>query len=92
MATSGSSLIINPPIFDETKMTWREYKKEIEVWSMLTNLDKQKRGPALWMSLKGKAKEAIKEMDLNEIKAENGLDEMIRKLDEIFKTDDNQAA
>ena len=92
MATSGSSLIINPPVFDETKMTWREYKKEIEVWSMLTNLAKQKRGPALWMSLKGKAKEAIKEMDLNEIKAENGLDEMIRRLDEIFKTDDNQAA
>ena len=92
MATSGSSLIINPPIFDETKMTWREYKKEIEVWSMLTNLAKQKRGPALWMSLKGKAKEAIKEMDLNEIKAENGLDEMIRRLDEIFKTDNNQAA
>ena len=92
MATSGTNTIISPPIFDEAKMTWREYKKEIEVWSMLTSLSKQKRGPALWMNLKGKAKEAVKEMDLNEIKAEDGLEKMIRKLDEIFKTDDNQAA
>ena len=86
MATSGTNTIISPPIFDEAKMTWREYKKEIEVWSMLTSLSKQKRGPALWMNLKGKAKEAVKEMDLNEIKAEDGLEKMIRKLDEIFKT------
>ena len=60
MATSGTNTIISPPIFDEAKMTWREYKKEIEVWSMLTSLSKQKRGPALWMNLKGKAKEAVK--------------------------------
>ena len=31
---------------------------------MLKSLSKQKRGPALWMNLKGKAKEAVKEMDL----------------------------
>ena len=30
-------------------------------------------GPALWMSLAGKAKEVIKDMALEEIKADNGL-------------------
>jgi hypothetical protein len=92
MATSGTNTIISPPIFDEAKMTWREYKKEIEVWSMLTSLSKQKRGPALWMNLKGKAKEAVKEMDLNEIKAEDGLEKMISKLEDVFNTVANQAA
>ena len=44
MATSGTNTIISPPIFDEAKMTWREYKKEIEVWSMLTTGSVKKKG------------------------------------------------
>ena len=91
MATSGSGILI-PPDFDEKKWTWREYKKEVEVWASLTNLCKPKQGPALWMALKGKAKEAVKEMEISEIKSENGLSIMLEKLDALFKTDDNQAA
>lgn len=89
MATSN---IIVPPNFDESKMTWREYRKEVEVWASLTSLSKEKQGPALWMALKGKAKEAIKEMEIKDIKADSGLEVMMTKLDELFKTDDNQAA
>ena len=91
MATSSNALL-TPPDFDENKMTWREYKKEIEVWSSLTNLSKDKQGPALWMALKGKAKEAVKEMEISEIKKDSGLSDMMAKLDLLFKTDDNQAA
>ena len=88
----AASHALAPPDYDESKTTWREYKKEIEVWSSLTSLPKDKHGPALWMALKGKAKEAVKEMEINDIKDENGLEVMIQKLDDLFKTDDNQAA
>ena len=69
--------LIAPPDYDESKMTWREYKKEVEVWSTLTNLSKHKQGPALWMALKGKAKEAVKDMEISEIKKDTGLDDMM---------------
>ena len=59
---AASHALVTPPDFDESKMTWREYKKEIEVWSSLTNLAKEKQVPALWMALKGKAKEAVKKI------------------------------
>ena len=44
------------------------------------------------MALKGKAKEAVKDMEISEIKKDTGLDDMMAKLDLLFKTDDNQAA
>ena len=51
--------ICGPPNYDEKKFSWKEYKKEIEVWAALTNLGKRKQGPALWILLSGKAKEAV---------------------------------
>jgi hypothetical protein len=88
----SSEKIIGPPNYDEKIYTWKEYKKEVDVWATLTNLRKPKQGPALWMALKGKAKEAVQEMTLDEIKADDGFEQMIEKLDAVFKTDDNQAA
>jgi hypothetical protein len=87
-----SERIIGPPDYDDTRHSWKEYKKEVDVWATLTNLSKSKQGPALWMALKGKAKQAIQDMEIDEIKADNGMEKMLEKLDAIFKTDDNQAA
>ena len=88
----ASEKLIGPPAFDENSCTWREYKKEVLVWQSFTNLPAARQGPALWMTLKGKAKEAVKDMELESIKSDTGIDEMIQKLDEVFRTDDNQAA
>ena len=81
----SSEKIIGPPNFDEKAFSWKEYKKEIEVWASLTNLPKKKQGPVLWMSLSGKAKEVVQYMDLDEIKADDGLRKMLAKLDVFFK-------
>ena len=87
-----SERIIGPPGFDDTKYSWKEYKKEVDVWATLTNLNNSKQGPALWMALKGKAKQAVQDMEIDKIKAEDGLEKMIARLDAVFKTYDNQAA
>jgi len=90
MATSSNKL--GPGDFDESKYTWKNYKKEVEVWSKFTKLSDDKKGPALWCSLTGKAKEAIQEMEIAEISAADGLQKIIDKLDTLFKIDENQAA
>ena len=81
-----------PPDYDSKKHTWKTYKKEVEVWSSWTKLEDAKKGPALWSTLTGKAKEAVQEMELDEIKAADGLTKILNKLDEVFKTDINQEA
>jgi hypothetical protein len=81
-----------PPAYDEEKYSWREYKKELEVWVELTSLPKRKQGPALFITLKGKAKEAISDMEIAELTDEVGFANMIAKLDNLFKKDENQEA
>ena len=91
MAT-GYSHIAGPPDYDEAKFTWKNYRMEVEMWSELTKLVPEKKGPALWISLTGKAKEIIQDMPMDTVKAADGLDKMIDELDKVFKIDDNQAA
>ena len=90
MATSSDK--VGPGDFDEGKCTWKHYKNEVEVWSRFTKLPDNKKGPALWCSLTGKAKKAIRDMDIDEISHADGLKKIIDKLDAVFKIDENQAA
>ena len=91
MAT-GYSHITGPPDYDEAKFTWKNYRTEVEMWSELTKLVPEKKGPALCISLTGKAKEIVQDMPMETVKAADGLDKMIDELEKVFKTDDNQAA
>jgi len=81
-----------PPDYNPDNYTWSAYKKEVLVWATWTKLEDTKKGPALWSSLTGKAKEAVQDMELDEIKAADGLEKILTKLDDVFKTDINQAA
>ena len=83
---------MGPPDYDERKFTWSVYKKEVQVWAELTKLEDAKKGSALWMTLTGKAKSVVQHMTIDEIKAADGLNKMLDKLEEVFKPDGNQAA
>ena len=82
----------SPPVFEENIQTWKEYKKELMMWKTLTSLEDNKIGPALYLALKGKAKEVIKDIDIQEIAVAGGLDKIVNALDEVFKKDENQEA
>jgi hypothetical protein len=81
MASAGR-IDTNPP----------EYKKELEIWKAFTSLEKKKQGPALYLSLRGKAKEAVKELSVAEISTDDGIQAITNKLDKLFKKDDSQSA
>ena len=82
---------IPPPEFSES-MSWTDYKKEIKIWQALTTLDDAKQGPCLYLSLKGKAREAALELDIDAIKGEDGVNLILKRLDELYLEDTMQTA
>ena len=78
-----------PPLVPEKYDSW---KKEMQLWEMATSVEKKKRAPTVFLSLTGKAREAVLEMDLEKLDAEEGMKALYEKLDSLFETDKNQAA
>ena len=62
------------------------------IWELATNLSKTKQGPVVFLSLKGKAQEAVLELGPTVIGAEDGLAKLYEKLDSLFKIDTAQAS
>ena len=48
-------------------------------------MEKNKQGPALFLTLEGKAREAGLELDITEISGENGIKNITGKLDTLCK-------
>ena len=83
---------IPPPEFTES-VSWTNYKKEIKIWQALTTSEAEKQGPCLYLSLRGKAREAALELDIdNIIKGENGVQLILERLDALYLEDTTQTA
>jgi len=85
MATSASYNKA-PPLLSSCK-TYSDWKKLINIWTELTTLEKKKQGPALVMTLEGKAQEAALELSQAEITGENGIKQILTRLDKIYEKD-----
>ena len=81
----------NPPILDDNT-NYQEWIKDLKVWQLFTSTANTKKGPRLYLCLKGKAREIVREMDINEIGAEDGLEQIVAKLDSHYKKDRVQRA
>lgn len=78
--------ISNPPsLNDETN--YEEWLKDLEVWKIYTNMAAEKKGPRLYLTLTGKAREIAREVDINEIGSATGLEQIVAKLNEHFQKD-----
>ena len=64
----------------------------MQIWEMATSLDKTKRIPKVFLSLEGKAREAILELDTAVLNSEDGMKNLYEKLDTVFLEDINQSA
>ena len=80
-----------PPEYHEG-LSWVDYKKEIKIWQALTTLAAEKQGSTLYLSLKGKAREAALEIDIDQIKGAYGVKAILDKLDKLFLEDANHSA
>ena len=76
-----------PPAFSEGQC-YEDWKLDLELWIEFTKLEKKKHGTALLLELKeGKVKDAVRSVGKDILKSETGLDEVIKKLDSIYKED-----
>ena len=59
---------------------------------MATDVKPEKQAAAIFMTLQGKSRQAVLEMDVQHLNHANGVKRLIEKLDGLWKEDENQAA
>ena len=75
-----------PPLLSFYK-SYTDWKKLLQIWTGFTSLEKKKQGPALVLTLDGKAQEAALELTSDEIYADSGVPNIIKRLDKIYMKD-----
>ena len=72
--------------------TYETWLKKIKIWQKFTQLSEEKQGPAIFLTLEGRAQEAILELDVEVISAKTGVNSIIAQLDKLYLKDKTQAA
>ena len=88
-ASGSRTLNLNkdPPSLKDSK-NYDDWVKLLEAWKEYTTVPKEKQGLALLLSLKDEAQDAVLELSREELYCEAGIDNCIKKLDNLFKRDD----
>ena len=69
-------------------LTNANWKEEIEIWKDFTELADEKKGPAVFLSLTGQAREAVRqEVTADKLKEKEGLKNLFACLDKIYLKD-----
>ena len=76
----------NPPALSQCK-TYDDWLKLVRVWRMFTDLDTERQGPALVLSLEGEAQDAVLELNEGDYVKDNGVDLILARLDKLYKKD-----
>lgn len=73
------------PLLDEG--SYEDWKWQLGLWRKVCGYTKSDQGLILVLSLKGKAKDAVRNVDLDVLQDEGGVDEVIKRLDRVFMAD-----
>ena len=77
----------SPPSLSSSK-SFTDWLKLIDIWRRFTNLEPGKQGPAIVLSLEGKAQDAILELDTGVISGTDGVDKILERLNRLYKKDE----
>ena len=82
----------NPPEMRDD-LLYDDWKKELQIWSMFTDLEKKRQGPAIFLTLKGKARETIlAEIKPTDMSKDNGVDTITASLDKLYVKNESASA
>ena len=87
--TMDSKYFPPPTLLKDKYSTWR---KEMKIWELVTSRDKSERALMVFLSLEGKAREAVLELNTEVLNSEDGIKKLYEKLDTLFLEDVNQSA
>ena len=79
----------NPPKLTDT-LQYENWIKQLKLWAICSKVDKKEQAPAVALSLEGRAREAALELTIEELNVEEGLNNLITKLDGLFLKDEHQ--
>ena len=78
-----------PPFKEERD--FEQWKHELEIWQMVTDLAKEKQGPVLFLSLSEKTRQACAGITKEELAQDDGVSKVIEKLRELYSVSKEQA-
>ena len=82
----------NPPEMRDG-LPYDDWKKELKIWCGFTNLNKKRQVAALFLTLKGEARETVlAEVEADKLQANDGVDKVINALDKLYKRNDSESA
>ena len=83
MTTPMTQSYKTPPHWEESK-SFEKWKSEVELWTLVTDLDKKKQGPAIALSLGGCKRDTALQVPNAEMNTEDGLAKVLNKLKEAY--------
>ena len=69
-----------------------DWLHETEIWQCFTDLEKDKQGPAIYLSLDEKIRRTCSDIKVKDLNSDDSVDILINKLKSLFAKDSNQAA
>ena len=85
-ASNSVQALKTPPILVD-EAGYIEWKDDLKIWELYTDLDRKKRGPAVYLILSGHARDCVGDLTPGEIGADTGLKAIVDKLDKTFLKD-----
>ena len=80
-----------PPPLKLELQPYLMWKKDVQIWQLLTSLSKEKQGLELYMSLELKYKQFVN-LTISELSEQTGVDKILEKLDELLLQDKDTLA
>ena len=71
------------PALNENSV-YEQWEKEIAIWQAFTDLSSEKQGPTIFLTLSGKAREAVLELGVSKLTDKSGVKNVISKLDTLY--------
>ena len=83
---AGHQSLKSPPVLDD-EGNYADWKQDLVIWQMYTDIEKRKQGPAVYLCLSGKARECARDIKSDELGAVDGVSKILTKLDSLFEKD-----
>ena len=83
----SSKRLTTPPSLSKAK-NYDDWLKLVEIWQTVTDLETEKQGPVLLLSLEGDAQEVALKIDKSNLIKPTGVKYVTDELDKLYKKDD----
>ena len=75
-----------PPALDE-EILYETWKSEIDIWRLMTDVEKERQALALVLLLSGQARQCALKINVADLNMTDGVDTLLKSLDELFLKD-----